>query len=575
MVPVEASAAEKPSTAAFRAARDSLSAHAGDHEAARAAFRWPDVGDSFNWARDWFDVIARDNDRVALWIVDQDGVDHRVTFDEMRRRSDQVASWLVQRGVAKGDHVMLMLGNRVELWEAMLAIMKIGAVILPTSVVLAPHDLADRVERGLVRHVVAALADAPKFDDIAEGVGRIVVGGERPGWASFDDSRRASGTAPDVATATSDPCLVYFTSGTTSKPKMVVHTHASYPVGHLTTTYWIGVRPGDVHLTISSPGWGKHAWSLFFAPWTAEATVFVHEQARFSAAALREQLDRAEVTSFCAPPTVWRMLIQSSLGERPVALREALSAGEPLNPEVISRVQQAWGLDIRDGYGQTETTAIVANPPGSVVKAGSMGHPLPGVEVVLVDPATGVVGDAGEVCLDLRVRPVNLMAGYLGDEARTAAAQRDGLFHTGDVATRDAEGMITFVGRTDDVFKSSDYKVSPFEVESVLIEHPAVAESAVVPAPDDVRLAIVKAYVTLAAGWEPTADTARAVLAHARTGLPAYERVRRLEFVDELPKTISGKIRRVELREREEAAARSGERLAAEWCDADFPDLRG
>jgi acetyl-CoA synthetase len=563
-------------TDAFRAARDSLAsaAAAGDHDAARDSFRWPDVGDRFNWAVDWFDVVAEGNDRTALWIVEEDGRETRVSFDEMRRRSDQVASWFVERGVRPGDHVLLMLGNQVELWEAMLAVMKVGAVILPTSVVLADHDVEDRVVRGDVRHVLVNVADAAKFDGVDPGVGRIVVGGELEGWASFEDSHRASPARPEIATATDDPCLVYFTSGTTSKPKMVVHTHASYPVGHLSTTYWLGLRPGDVHLTISSPGWGKHAWSCFFAPWIAEATVFVHNQARFSASALREQLDRARVTSFCAPPTVWRMLIQSSLGEAPVALREALSAGEPLNPEVIDRVQQAWGLDIRDGYGQTETTAIIANPPGGRVVAGSMGRPLPGVDVVLVDPVTGEQGDEGEICLDLRVRPVNLMTGYLGDEARTAAATRDGLFHTGDVATRDADGMITFVGRTDDVFKASDYKVSPFEVESVLIEHPAVAESAVVPAPDPVRLAVVKAYVTLAAGWEPTAETARAVLAHARTGLPAYERVRRVEFTDELPKTISGKIRRVELREREEAAARSGERLDGEWRDEDFPGLR-
>jgi len=271
---------------------------------------------------------------------------------------------------------------------------------------------------------------------------------------------------------------------------------------------------------------------------------------------------------------VWRMLIQSSLGSRPGALREALSAGEPLNPEVIGRVQQGWGLDIRDGYGQTETTAIVANAPGGTIKAGSMGRALPGVDVVLVDPVTGVVGDEGEVCLDLATRPVNLMTGYLGDEARTESSMRDGLFHTGDVAVRDADGMITFVGRTDDVFKSSDYKISPFEVESMLIEHPAVAESAVVPAPDDTRLNVVKAYVTLAEGWAPDAETARAVLAHARASLPAWERVRRVEFA-ELPKTISGKIRRVELRDREEALARSGERAAGEWREADFPDLKG
>ena len=582
-----AAPAEGAATAAFRAARDLLLDDSHDLDAARAAFRWPDVGPHFNWAVDWFDVVARDNDATALWIThDDERPDDVVSFDRMRRRSDQVASWLHDLGVRQGDHVALVLGNQVELWEAMLAVMKLGAVILPTSTALGTDDLADRVERGRVRHVVAVADDAPLVDAVP-GIGsvtRIAVGTGAgaggaatvpAGWADWADSHRASGPRPEVTVSTDDPCLVYFTSGTTSRPKMVVHTHASYPVGHLTTTYWLGVRPGDVHMTISSPGWGKHAWSCFFAPWTAEATVFVHDHARFRPAVLREHLDRAAVTSFCAPPTVWRMLIQSSLGERPVALREALSAGEPLNPEVIARVQGSWGLGIRDGYGQTETTAIVANAPGATVRAGSMGRPLPGVEVVLVDPVTGHRGDEGEVCLDLTVRPVNLMRGYLGDDERTAAAVRDGLFHTGDVAVRDADGMITFVGRTDDVFKSSDFKVSPFEVESVLIGHPAVAESAVVPAPDDVRLAVVKAYVALADGWSPDEATARAVLEHAREHLPRYSRVRRVEFA-ELPKTISGKIRRVELRQREEDAAAPGApaRRDGEWREEDFREAR-
>jgi len=579
--PAPASVPAASGAEAFRAARDVLVEHSHDLDAARAAFRWPDVGTAFNWARDWFDVVAEGNERLALWIVHDDGSEDRVSYDAMRRRSDQVAAWLQGLGVVRGDHVMLVLGNQVELWEAMLAVMKLGAVILPTSTALGTADLADRIDRGRVRHVVAGADEAALFDGVPgiEAVTRIAVGpagGAAPaGWTDWADSHRASGARPDVATATEDPCLVYFTSGTTSKPKMVVHTHASYPVGHLTTAYWLGVRPGDVHMTISSPGWGKHAWSCFFAPWTAEATVFVHAYRRFSPAALREQLERAQVTSFCAPPTVWRMLIQSSLGERPSALREALSAGEPLNPEVIDRVQEGWGLGIRDGYGQTETTAIVANAPGGTVRAGSMGRPLPGVDVVLVDPISGERGDEGEVCLDLAVRPVNLMRGYLGDDERTEAAQRDGLFRTGDVAVRGDDGMITFVGRTDDVFKSSDYKVSPFEVESVLIQHPAVAESAVVPAPDPVRLAVVKAYVALAEGWEPTAETARAVLAHARANLPGYDRVRRVEFA-ELPKTISGKIRRVELRQREEAAVAPGAApLAGEWREEDFPELKG
>jgi acetyl-CoA synthetase len=460
---------------------------------------------------------------------------------------------------------MLMLGNQVELWESMLAVMKLGAVLLPTTTVLAANDLTDRIERGLVKHVIANAADTGKFEGL-EGFGRIAVGGPVAGWADYADAASATPSArPSVTVRSADPCLLYFTSGTTNRPKMVVHTQTSYAVGHFTTMYWLGLQPGDVHLAISSPGWAKHAWSCFFAPWNAEATVFVYNYARFDPAALRDQLDRAAVTTFCAPPTVWRMLIQSALGERPHALREALSAGEPLNPEVIARVREAWGLVIRDGYGQTETTATIANPPGAVPRPGAMGFPLPGVAIALVDPITGERAEEGEICLDLAHPAGNLMAGYLGLPG-TGAGTSEPYYRTGDVAVRDADGTITFVGRTDDIFKSSDYKVSPFEVESVLLEHPAVAEAAVVPAPDEVRLNVVKAYVALAAGWAADEETALAVLLHARESLPPYQRVRRLEFF-ELPKTISGKIRRVELRDRESAAARDGVALPDEWRD--------
>ncbi|PPG03694.1 AMP-dependent synthetase, partial [Rathayibacter sp. AY2B1] len=544
-------------TGSFRAARDTLLRHRTDAVAANEAFQWPDVGPRFNWAVDWFDAIAIGNERPALWIVEEDGSEETYSFDRMRWRSDEVAAWLHSVGVEQGDHVMLMLGNRLELWESMLAIMKLGAVILPTTTLLSPADLADRLERGEVAHVIADASETAKFDEMEGDFGRIAVGGAVEGWLDYADSLEPFGISPTVVVQSSDPCLIYFTSGTTSKPKMVVHTHESYPVGHLSTMYWLGVQPGDVHMAISSPGWGKHAWSCFFAPWNAEATVFVYNYSRFSPTALHEQLDRAEVTTFCAPPTVWRMLIQSALGAKPRALTEILSAGEPLNPEVIATVEREWGLTIRDGYGQTETTAIIANPPGAPVVPGAMGRALPGVAIALVDPLTGEPASTGEICLDLSVEPVNLMSGYLGDEDRTERARADGYFHTGDVAVRAVDGTITFVGRTDDIFKSSDFKISPFEVESVLLQHPAVAESAVVPAPDEVRHSVVKAYVTLADGWEPTAETASAIFAHTRELLSSFERVRRLEF-HPLPKTISGKIRRVELREREEEAFRRG-----------------
>ena len=561
------------STTTFRGARDHLLQLRDAHTRASAEFEWPDVGANFNWALDWFDVVAAGNDKTALWIVEEDGRELKVTYSEMSRRSDQVATWLSARGVGHGDHVMLMLGNQVELWELMLAIMKVGAVILPTSTVLATGDLADRVLRGGVQHVIANAGDAAKFDEVPGDFSRICVGAATPGWADYADAALVTAQKPGVVVSSDDASLIYFTSGTTSKPKMVVHTQTSYPVGHLTTMYWIGLRPDDVHLAISSPGWGKHAWSSFFAPWIAEATVFVYNYARFDPLALADQLHRAKVTTFCAPPTVWRMLIQSDVGAKPAGLREILSAGEPLNPEVIHQIQRSWGLTIRDGYGQTETTAIVGNAPGSRLVAGSMGMPLPGVAITLLDPITGEESDEGEICLNLSRTAVNLMAGYHNDPERTREAVRDGYFHTGDVASRDADGYITFIGRTDDIFKSSDYKVSPFEVESVLLEHPAVAEAAVVPAPDDTRLNIAKAYIALAAGWESNSETALSVLRHARNGLPPYMRVRRVEFY-ELPKTSSGKIRRVELRMRENAAAAQSETLPDEWRDDQFPELK-
>jgi acetyl-CoA synthetase len=578
----QGAAAPSRATSAYRAARDQLLALRRDHASATTDFEWPDVGPTFNWATDWFDVIAAENERIALWIVEEDGREQKISFADMKLRSDRVATWLQQNGVERGDHVMLMLGNQVEIWESMLAIMKVGAVIMPTSDMLDSGDLADRVARGGVQHVIANARDAYKFDSIAGtftriGVGDVVAASAaspaRNGWLDYSASAGVTPADLGVTVSSEDPSLIYFTSGTTSKPKMVLHSQTSYPVGHLSTMFWLGLQPGDVQLAISSPGWGKHAWSCFFAPWIAEATVFVYNYSRFDPAALTAQLHRARVTTFCAPPTVWRMLIQSDVGEKPETLRELLSAGEPLNPEVIAQIDRAWGLTIRDGYGQTETTAIVGNAPGSELLAGSMGMPLPGVTIALLDPITGEVAEEGEICLALSDRSVNVMTGYLGDPELTARATRNGYFHTGDVARREPNGYLTFIGRTDDVFKSSDYKVSPFEVESVLLEHPAVAEAAVVPAPDATRLNIAKAYVHLAADWEPTRETALAVLHHARVGLPPYMRVRRVEFV-ELPKTSSGKIRRVELRARENVAAQDGVPSPDEWRDDQFPELK-
>jgi acetyl-CoA synthetase len=543
-----------------------------------ASFQWPDVGPTFNFVHDWFDAFARGNDRPALVIVEEDGRRGEYSFAEMVTRSEQVAAHLAAHGVRAGDSVVVMLGNQVELWESMLALIRLGAVIMPTTTAVGPAELADRLDRGAATAVICNPADASKFHEVPGDHLRFLVGGGAvaDGWldyaAAYDLARVA---VPHPENAGTERLLLYFTSGTTSRPKLVEHTHVSYPVGHLSTMYWLGLRPGDVHLNISSPGWAKHAWSNFFAPWLAEATVFVYNYGRFDPAALLEQIRAEGVTAFCAPPTVWRMLINADLSGGCGSLREAIAAGEPLNPEVISQVEKHWGLTIRDGFGQTEMTACIANTPGQPVKAGSMGRPLPGVPVVLVDPLTNAVVEGpgeGEICLDLAQQPLTLMTGYQGDAERNAEAMAGGFYHTGDVASRDADSCITYIGRTDDVFKASDYKVSPFELESVLIEHPAVAEAAVVPAPDPVRLAVPKAYITLVPGHEPDAETARSILGYAREHLAPYLRVRRLEF-SELPKTISGKIRRVELRRRE--AEFDGDRPAGEHRDGDFPDLKG
>ncbi|MCU1574690.1 MAG: Butyrate--CoA ligase [Micrococcaceae bacterium] len=560
---------EAPSaTDSLRRARDLLLEHRDDYDAARSSFTWPEMGPTFNWAIDWFDVIAEGNTAPALILVSDDGKTVR-SFDDLAARSNQVARWLTGVGVRRGDSVLLMLGNQVELWEVMLAVMKLGAVVVPTTTALGSEDLADRMARADVRHVIAAGSDTGKFAGIEGTYSRVRVGdGSAPvdGWLDYAEaSSEAAAPLPHPGTAPKDRLLLYFTSGTTSKPKLVEHTQVSYPVGHLSTMYWLGLQPGDVHLTISSPGWAKHAWGCFFTPWLAEAAVMVYNYGRFDAAALLRKLQDEHVTTFCAPPTVWRMLIQSDLSVRPAALREVLSAGEPLNPEVIAQVQKHWGLSIRDGYGQTELTAVVANTPGAPLTPGSMGRPLPGCSVVLVDPVTGNVSDEGEICIDLSQHPLNIMTGYVGDPDRTHETMSDGLFHTGDIAGRDRNGHIAYIGRADDVFKASDYKISPFELESVLLEHPAVAEASVVPAPDAIRLAVPKAYIALAAGHPADADTARDILRYAREHLAPFQRIRRIEFFD-LPKTISGKIRRVELREREERL-QNGPRIEAEWRD--------
>ena len=557
---------------AFLAARDFLLTKHGRYGEAYADFRWPSL-ERFNWALDYFDEMARGNDATALRIVRDDGSDRAWSFAEMSERSNRVANALRALGARRGDRLLLMLPNVVQTWDTILACAKLGVVVVPATPQLTPADLADRFERGGVRHVVCDGDGALKFASLPGDYTRLIVGSDLPGWTRFESAyEQPAAFTRDTPTLASDPLLLYFTSGTTAKPKLVLHTHASYPVGHLSTMYWIGLRAGDVHWNISSPGWAKHAWSSFFAPWNAGATIFVYDYLRFDARRVLDAIVRNGVTTLCAPPTVWRMLIGENLAAWRVPLRELVGAGEPLNPEVIERVQHAWGLTIRDGYGQTETTAQVGNSPGQHVRPGSMGHPLPGYRVVLLD-AEGHESDEGEIALPLDPPPLGLMAGYVDDASHEPAAMTGDYYRTGDVARRDADGYITYVGRADDVFKSSDYRISPFELESALIEHPLVAEAAVVPAPDELRLSVPKAYCVLRGDASPSRETALEIFRFVRERLPAYKRIRRLEFT-ELPKTISGKIRRVELRTREQRRQGAAEGSGTEFREEDFPELR-
>ncbi|UEM16679.1 AMP-binding protein [Bradyrhizobium barranii subsp. barranii] len=561
----------------FQDARAFLLKHRTDYETAVKDFRWPDPV-PFNWALDWFDELAKDadtKDRPALWIVDaaQDK-QTKLSFAALSQRSNQVANFLRAQGLKRGDHLLLLLGNVVPLWETMLAAMKLGVVVIPATTLLTADELRDRLDRGKAKAVVAAQDQVAKFASLgAENVVRIVVGAASDDWLAYDEAAEASESfTAEGPTNADDPMLLYFTSGTTAKPKLVLHSQRSYPVGHLSTMYWIGLKPGDVHLNISSPGWAKHAWSCFFAPWNAGATVFVVNQPRFDAKGLLATIGRCGVTTLCAPPTVWRLFIQENLAAFKVSLREVCGAGEPLNPEVIDQVQAAWGLTIRDGYGQTETTALAGNSPGQKIKVGSMGRPLPGYRVQVSD-ADGNPAKEGEVALVLGAdRPAGLMQGYQGDDGKLSGAE-GALYRSGDVVFADEDGYLTFVGRSDDVFKSSDYRISPFELESVLLEHELVAEAAVVPSPDPIRLAIPKAFVLLTSGAERSPETALSIFRHLHTRLAPFKRIRRLEIVTELPKTISGKIRRVQLRRLERDDDRNDPLRGREFREEDFPEL--
>ena len=449
--------------------------------------------------------------------------------------------------------------------------MKLGVVVIPATTLLTAEELADRVERGRARMIVADEEQVAKCAGLArEGVTFVTTSSSViDGWQPLRDAYKGSARfTPDGPTHAHDPLLLYFTSGTTAKPKLVRHSHRSYPVGALSTMYWLGLKPGDVHVNISSPGWAKHAWRSFFAPWNAGATVLMVNQVPFNAKALLGVLERCAVTTFCAPPTVWRLLIQEDLAACTVRLRELRrgrapeSGGDQHGPRGVGPHHPRRLRPDRDHRA-------VANSPGQKVKPGSMGRPLPGYRVLLLD-ADGMPRSEGEICLDLNgERPAGLMQGYADASGKLSGAN-DQVYRTGDVASLDEDGYLTFVGRADDVFKSSDYRISPFELESVLIEHEAVAEAAIVPSPDEIRLSVPKAYILLIASAPPSRETAQSILKYTNQRLAPFKRIRRLEFVTELPKTISGKIRRAQLRRVEYEGAAADVARGVEFHEKDL-----
>jgi acetyl-CoA synthetase len=576
----------------FRAARDLLLELRTEPDRAAAAFRWP-RSESFNWALEWFDVIAADNAGTALELLPGNGQRPvRMTFQELSVRSDTVACWLRDHGVDRGHRVLVVLDARPELWETLLACLKLGAVVIPCHVGLTARELSDRVSRSGARHVVCldekadvAGVQGPRVDGLqVEGlrvaVGRGPRGGQaivpRPGWHSFpgpdhtDRPFEPTGPTPSDAVA-----FCYFTSGTTSAPKLVAHSHQSYPIGHLSSMYWNGLLPGDRHVNVSSPGWAKHSWSSLFVPWNAEATIVAPAAGPALPELLPALLDQHRVTSFCAPPSTWKALLPFLRTAQP-SLREATSAGEILDPAVADRVEQDWGVRPRDGYGQTETTALIGTPPGHRAPRGRLGRVLPGYRLLLREPgATGAIGQpagaqaapgavehevgpgpgirTGEICIDLTERPVGAMLGYLEGASehpshpgyRAEGAPRQA---TGDLAECDDDGWVRLLGRRDDMFKSFDQRISPLELEAVLATHPRVLETAVIPLPDPVGGHVPHAVVVPRVGTVPGPALARELLDHAARGLAEALRPRSVTFIERLPRTVTGKINRAALR---------------------------
>jgi len=568
------------STREFVAARDFLLS-AKNYKEAKDGFSWP-TPDNFNWALNYFDQLADKCTNPALEYVDDHGLEKKVSFQTMKDRSSKVANLLTTLELRKGDRVLVMLPNSVELFETILGAMKAGCVIIPASTLLTSDDVKDRVNRGKVRCIVADEQLLPTVENAipkVEAITRINLGHERKGWVPFSQaaSEPANFNSKEKYTL-NDELLIYFTSGTTARPKLVLHTHGSYPIGHLNTMYWIGIRPGDVHYNIGAPGWAKHAWSSIFAAWNAEATTFVYNYTgKFNPKEVLRILADYRVRTLCAPPTVWRYLLLENLNQHNFALREVVSAGEPLNPEIFQKVKDGIGLEIREGFGQTETTLQIGTFPGMAVKPGSMGVEAPGYEITILNDENIAVPSKAEGMVAVRVRPkrpIGLMAGYIDPREKNLEVFVGDWYLTGDVAYKDKTGYFWFIGRSDDVFKSSDYRISAFELESELMVHPSVTEVAVVASPDKLRGFIPKAVITLKPNVAASRELALEIFKFTRDRMAPYKRPRIIQFSQELPKTVSGKIKRTDLRRIESELRQSNQRTQHEYFESDFPELK-
>jgi acyl-coenzyme A synthetase/AMP-(fatty) acid ligase len=532
-----------------------------DYEQTCREFSW-EVPQHYNFAFDVVDRWGEDAEKLAMLWLDERGNERRLTFRDFTIRSNQVGNALRSMGIRAGDRILIMLPRLPEWWEAVLAIMKIGAISMPGTMLLTPKDVAYRIQSAEAAAVITDAEGAQKVEQVADECPtlrlRVLLGDEREGWVNYTRAVASAMTSlRREPTRSEAPMMIYFTSGTVGYPKMVLHTHVSYPIGHIVTgKYWLDLKPTDLHWNLSDTGWAKAAYSNLFGPWIMGAAMFTFDgRGRFDAQQTLELLERYPISTFCAPPTAYRLLVLENLSRyRPPALRHCIGAGEPLNPEVIEAWQRGTGQTIRDGYGQTETVILVANFPPLRVKPGSMGKPSPGFTISVLDDDGREVpaGTEGDIAVKLTpTRPVGMFSEYWRNPEATANCIRGEWYITGDRAIRDEDGYFWFVGRADDVIISAGYRIGPFEVESALVEHPAVAESAVVASPDQIRGDIVKAFVILVPGHQPSEQLVQDLQEHVKRVTAPYKYPREIEFATELPKTISGKIRRVELRQRE------------------------